>query len=365
VTRRLLSFLLLLFAVLMAPAVDSTADVSPSQVFPKSWSPDGRYIIVAGGHGEYEVHPDGLGARRVPGGGYGYAWSSNGRFLAFGAKGNDVLGAGGGIFVESASGGRVRQLTHQTLAGGRGYWDGLPQWSPDGRWIAFTRAYERRAGAHSEVESLRRIWLVRPDGTGLHQLSRQPLSEFDASWSPDGKELLVQKGVEGGRDDLYIADVATGRERQLTYSEDNWGAHWSPRGDVIMFERIHHLNDSASDIWAIRPDGRGLRKITIGSTLGDGPLWAPNGKLIAFQSDSRRTNDCGEGPLTEIWLMLPDGSGQRPLFPHYTCREAPNDQAPVWSPDSKRIAFGRADLRYDIRVYIADIHGSHLRHLIG
>src|SRR5690348_8644111 len=106
------SFLLLLSSTLalLALASGSAADRSPTQVFPESWSPDGRYITLDSG---FEIHPDGTGQRRIPGGGFGYAWSSDGRFLAFSAKGNDVLGTGGGIFVETANGGHRRELTRQ------------------------------------------------------------------------------------------------------------------------------------------------------------------------------------------------------------------------------------------------------------
>ena len=66
----------------------------------------------------------------------------------------------------------LRQLTNDAAK------DREPQWSPDGRRIAF---YSNRSGQWE-------IWAIHPDGSGLKQLTYAGLA-LRASWSPDGRWL--------------------------------------------------------------------------------------------------------------------------------------------------------------------------------
>ena len=56
---------------------------------------------------------------------------------------------------------------------------GVPIWSPDGRWIAFVSSKGNDRFAFG-------LWLVRPDGSELHQLVSKGLG---AAWSPNGGEI--------------------------------------------------------------------------------------------------------------------------------------------------------------------------------
>lgn len=135
------------------------------------------------------------------------------------------------------------------------------------------------------------VWLVRPDGSGLHRLSQRRGSEWGPSWSPDGRRVVFARESGRGQADLYVADLATGEERRLTYGSDNDVAAWSPRGDRIVFERAHDNDvDIRVDLWSIRPDGSGLRDLTPNRGSNTNPVWSPDGRLIAFQVDARRDN---------------------------------------------------------------------------
>ena len=69
-------------------------------------------------------------------------------------------------------------------------------------------------------------------------------------------------------------------------------------------------------------DGSGLRKLTRGPAYDGNPAWSPDGRKIAF------------GRAGEIYVMNADGSGQRNLT-----RNPARDFAPAWSPDGRKIAF--------------------------
>ena len=61
---------------------------------------------------------------------------------------------------------------------------GLPIWSPAGDWIAFVVAREWRSA----------LWLIRPDGSGLHELVPRG---WGPCWAPDGRHLIYTTGRNG------------------------------------------------------------------------------------------------------------------------------------------------------------------------
>ncbi len=91
-----------------------------------------------------------------------------------------------------------------------------PRWSPAGDQIAFL----------SEQPDFNEIWLIRPDGEGLHQLTRLGFDASDLAWSPDGSRIACTVN-RGGAFDLAIVDVASGSVSDLSrgmgvYSRPNW-----------------------------------------------------------------------------------------------------------------------------------------------
>ena len=88
--------------------------------------------------------------------------------------------------------------------------------------------------------------------------------------------------------------------------------------------------DGNVDIYVMAPDGSGQRRLTTDSGSDRSPTWSPDGKRIAFVSDRV------EGGNDEIFVMNADGGDEHQL----TSGSVAGDFGPMWSPDGKKIAFG-------------------------
>ncbi len=142
-----------------------------------TWSPDGTKIAFvaqnpcAARSGVYVINADGTGARLLVQGGSQPAWSPDGRRVAFARFQTESLGA---IYVINVDGSGLRRLTNPRLD------LGFPSWSPDGGQIA-------ASGGKPEG-----IYVMAADGTGLHLVGA---NGFDPEWSPDGRWIVFTRST--------------------------------------------------------------------------------------------------------------------------------------------------------------------------
>jgi Tol biopolymer transport system component len=145
-------------------------------------------------------------------------YSPDGRRVAFSSgRGGDSVA----IWVANADGTGVNQITR--IASPK---CGTPRWSPDGRWIAFEASGKAGGGWD--------IWVVEANGSSPRQVTHSPGDNILPSWSRDGNDLLhlersgrfevwrgrTQNGRAGARNGGYIAPESTGEETVLHLSDN-------------------------------------------------------------------------------------------------------------------------------------------------
>jgi TolB protein len=169
-----------------------------------------------------------------------------------------------------------------------------PDWSADGRWIAYVRA--RGKGVDSPSRSdWPRIFRIHPNGSGRKDLSASCMGRCrindDPAWSPNGKRIAFTRVF---REDLEEVDLMVMRAdgthvRYVTHHDpftrnEDWAPQWSSSGKRLVFHRVDKRRE-LSAIFTIRLDGTGLRRLTPWRlNAGGEPDWSPNGRWVMFES---------------------------------------------------------------------------------
>ncbi len=163
-----------------------------------SWSPDGRRIVfegvdpISGLTSIDVVDVDGSGFSRLTDYGRDEApdWAPDGRKIVFAARDD--------IYSMNADGTGRTAVTHFSRLPLGGRPRALsPRWSPDGRWILFTKLLQHPSGDDGEFT----IALIRPDGTGEHQIRTTGGAPLAPRWTPDGTRIVFQICCTKGRVD--------------------------------------------------------------------------------------------------------------------------------------------------------------------
>ena len=204
-----------------------------------------------------------------------------------------------------------------------------PQWSPDGSWILFGAG-----GGFDTRNATSRIIMMRADGGDRRVLATGPGVGFP-SLSPDGKRVVFRVWGSGTNDrGLRILTLDTGRITALTEDAYDTFPGWSPRGDLIAFTR---RQNSDFDIYSIRPDGTGLKRLTTAPGNDAHSSWSPDGEHLMFSSsrygfkDEAPLADDQPQPYGEIFVMRADGTNQLPLTDNQW-----EDGPGTWRPGKRR-----------------------------
>ncbi len=255
---------------------------------------------------------------------------------------------GQGLYLMRPDGSDAREISTNLMGEA-----GNPDWSPDGKKIAFELMVR---------DNVFEIWTVNADGTDPQRLlacEAAPCVQVGVpAWSPDGKQLAFGRLVnptgnyQDDRVTIETMDLATRASRVIAVAPaadaeyaDYVNARWSPDGKQVVFQINTYAtpptNESllGSSIAVVNTDGSEVnspRILTDAAIFGSYPDWSPDGKhivfntnnLLSFQTTTKASN---------LYTIRPDASGLTQVT-HYGDNDARATQ-PSWTPDGRQIIF--------------------------
>ncbi|GGQ30216.1 putative Ser/Thr protein kinase [Actinomadura coerulea] len=213
---------------------------------------------------------------------------------------------------------RPGDASAKTLVGGPSC-DILPERSPDGRRLAFTRMDQRSGEA----------WVANADGSGARKVTGI-VRGTRVTWSPDGSRLAYV-GEKGGVRQIFTVAVDGGPATQLTTDDSlKDDPMWSSKGKLVFWSKRDADVEQIYTMDADRPGGAWTRLSRDGVRAVD-PEWSPDGSKVAYV----------RGPATgsDIWIMNADGSGA-----HALTSGPARDMDPAWSGDGRWLAYVRGEV---------------------
>ena len=195
-----------------------------------------------------------------------------------------------------------------------------PVVSPDGRAIAFTAMGD--------------LWIL-PSGGQPVQITNDPAVEIDPAWSPDSAQIAFGSD-RGGHMDLWVHDLRTNRESQLTEARGAVsGPAWSPDGNHIAF-LLDRQTLSVLDLQ--RDSHRFIFEAASHGEIGR-PTWSADSNAIAVGALLPYSSRFREG-LDQILLYSSNSTGvsSSVLLADHSAGNR-DDGGPVWSPDGFHMAF--------------------------
>jgi len=261
---------------------------------------------TGGGYQLYTVRPNGRDLRQithVDGDAIKPDWSPDGRRIAFALNECSVA-------IMNADGSNLTVLPSQTPGG----CEGDPSFTPDG-----SRLVYERYDPSIEDDA---VWSMNLDGTDRQRITSAGAP--DPNVSPDGKTVSFLGGPEDATA-LFTASLDGSDLFQVTPSIGVAFKHdWAPDGRHLAITDNGNDLSKPANIATIRPDGTGLRYLThyrspeLRAYVGS---YSPDGQWIVFRLENHGSYG--------LYRMRPDGSDLHPILPPSSFRPRNIDWGPA------------------------------------
>jgi Tol biopolymer transport system component len=133
-------------------------------------------------------------------------------------------------------------------------------------------------------------------------------------------------------------------------------------GELSLIAYGSRDDDGRRQIFVIKPDGTGKKRLTEKGNWNSFPAWSPDGKKIAFTSDRRstppETGSPALGPVRGVQVWVMDASGGNPI----QLTNQGENANPAWSPDGTRLAFA-SNRTGHLEIWVMEANGSNQKQL--
>ena len=209
------------------------------------------------------------------------------------------------------------------------------------------------------------IFSAKPDGSDLKNITNSPGYDAEATIAPNGKRMVFTSMRDGDLD-IYTMDMDGKNVKRLTNEIGyDGGPFWSYDSQWIVYRANHPsaekeiadykgllkenlIRPTTLEIWVMRADGTGKRKITSNGKANFAPYFFPDGKRIIFSSNMHDP----KGRDFDLYVVNIDGTGLERITHNNTF-----DGFPMFSPDGKKLVFAsnrNGKSQGDTNVFIAN-----------
>lgn len=197
-----------------------------------------------------------------------------------------------------------------------------PVVSPDGTKVAFT--------------ALGDVWIASADGSEAMPLTRDEYLDSDPSWSADGRNVVFSSDRQGSMD-LWEKEVGSSPKSGLRRLTDGLGAETSPSCSPDG-KWIAYLDDQ-KDLFLLPTNGEAPERLPSSDrgTVGL-PSWSSDARHLALAQHRPASSRFREGANRIAVISVESGENRILEIPEKSFGSRDGD-GPVWSPDGRKMAF--------------------------